>query len=123
MKSQDSSLPQLADLHSSFELLATNVGKSSVGHICIYCGKVYSRKYGLKIHLRTHTGFKPLSCKVCLRSFSDPSNLNKHSRLHSDLNSTQYQCELCGKLMIRKRDLERHMQTRHSDDFVDVVSV
>lgn len=52
-------------------------------HTCSYCGKVYTRKYGLKIHIRTHTGIKPLSCRYCGRSFSDPSNLNKHMRLHT----------------------------------------
>jgi len=52
-------------------------------HHCTYCGKVYTRKYGLKIHIRTHTGLKPLSCRFCARSFSDPSNLNKHVRLHT----------------------------------------
>ena len=56
-------------------------------HHCNYCGKVYTRKYGLKIHIRTHTGLKPLSCRFCARSFSDPSNLNKHVRLHTQSKS------------------------------------
>ncbi|GIY12591.1 hypothetical protein CEXT_89871 [Caerostris extrusa] len=64
---------------------SSNYFTSSSGHVCSYCGKVYSRKYGLKIHVRTHTGYKPLKCKYCFRPFSDPSNLNKHVRLHSNL--------------------------------------
>ncbi|CAF1475568.1 unnamed protein product [Rotaria magnacalcarata] len=60
-----------------------NDGRQRKAHLCLFCGKVYNRKYGLKIHLRTHTGYKPLQCRVCFRPFSDPSNLNKHIRLHS----------------------------------------
>ncbi|KAJ8315061.1 hypothetical protein KUTeg_007211 [Tegillarca granosa] len=86
--------------------------KSKRGHLCIYCGKLYSRKYGLKIHLRTHTGYKPLKCKICLRPFGDPSNLNKHIRLHAD-GDTPYRCEYCGKVLVRRRDLERHIKSRH----------
>lgn len=66
------------------ETLVSTLGKSKQGHICLYCGKCYSRKYGLKIHIRTHTGYKPLKCKYCLRPFGDPSNLNKHVRLHAE---------------------------------------
>lgn len=66
------------------ETIVSNLGKSNQGHLCIYCGKCYSRKYGLKIHIRTHTGYKPLKCKYCLRPFGDPSNLNKHVRLHAE---------------------------------------
>ncbi|CAF3291391.1 unnamed protein product [Rotaria sp. Silwood2] len=63
-------------------------GRQRKGHLCLFCGKTYNRKYGLKIHLRTHTGYKPLRCRVCFRPFSDPSNLNKHIRLHSTSSSS-----------------------------------
>lgn len=86
--------------------------KSQKGHLCLYCGKLYSRKYGLKIHLRTHTGYKPLKCKVCMRPFGDPSNLNKHVRLHAE-GQTPYRCTHCGKILVRRRDLERHVKSRH----------
>lgn len=69
---------------AQIETLMSSLGKSKEGHICLYCGKCYSRKYGLKIHIRTHTGYKPLKCKFCMRPFGDPSNLNKHVRLHAE---------------------------------------
>ena len=94
-------------LHRSFIEFSTKRG-----HLCVYCGKFYSRKYGLKIHLRTHTGYKPLKCKICSRAFGDPSNLNKHIRLH-DGGSTPYRCHHCGKLLVRRRDLVRHLKSRH----------
>ncbi|XP_048509865.1 PR domain zinc finger protein 13 [Athalia rosae] len=103
------------ELHAAqMETIVSNLGKSKQGHLCIYCGKVYSRKYGLKIHIRTHTGYKPLKCKYCLRPFGDPSNLNKHVRLHAE-GDTPYKCELCGKVLVRRRDLERHIKSRHQE--------
>lgn len=71
------------------ETIVSNMGsnKNHQGHLCLYCGKLYSRKYGLKIHIRTHTGFKPLKCRHCFRAFGDPSNLNKHVKLHANHNS------------------------------------
>ncbi|KAH8365763.1 hypothetical protein KR093_004191 [Drosophila rubida] len=113
---------------AQIEAIVSNMGASKQGHLCIYCGKVYSRKYGLKIHIRTHTGFKPLKCKFCLRPFGDPSNLNKHVRLHLQTQATDsgdvdinvdsdpepgFQCQLCHKSLARARDLQRHMETRH----------
>ena len=93
--------------------MADDLGKPKKTHVCLFCGKIYNRKYGLKIHLRTHTGYKPLKCKVCSRPFSDPSNLNKHVRLHSQ-GETPYRCPYCGKVLVRKRDLDRHIISRHT---------
>lgn len=89
-------------------------------HACVYCGKLYSRKYGLKIHIRTHTGYRPLRCRHCARAFGDPSNLNKHVRLHAAREGAAgaeggagalRACRVCGKALARRRDLERHLRT------------
>ena len=109
-----SSPPPAPDHYAEVEALVSNLGRGRGGHICLYCGKIYSRKYGLKIHIRTHTGYKPLSCKVCHRAFGDPSNLNKHVRLHAE-GATPYRCRYCGKVLVRRRDLARHLSSRHPD--------
>lgn len=98
---------------AQLETIVSNMGTSKQGHVCIYCGKLYSRKYGLKIHIRTHTGFKPLKCKYCLRPFGDPSNLNKHIRLHVQEKSL-HKCHVCNKILVRRRDLLRHMNIKHN---------
>ncbi|KAH0567474.1 zinc finger protein 808-like [Cotesia glomerata] len=97
------------------ETIVSNLGKCKDGYHCLYCNRVYSRKYGLKIHIRTHTGYKPLKCKICFRPFGDPSNLNKHIRLHAEGGETPYKCDLCEKVLVRRRDLERHMKSRHPE--------
>lgn len=106
-------LDHTASAAAHLETIVSNMGTSKQGHLCIYCGKLYSRKYGLKIHIRTHTGFKPLKCKYCFRPFGDPSNLNKHVRLHVQGN-TVYKCPECDKILVRRRDLQRHIQARHT---------
>ncbi|XP_046960617.1 zinc finger protein 333 [Vanessa cardui] len=106
---------------AQLEALAAAWGRSRDGHICVYCGKLYSRKYGLKIHIRTHTGYKPLRCRHCLRAFGDPSNLNKHVRLHAaadtsrtgDAGALTHACALCHKPLARRRDLLRHLRAHH----------
>lgn len=99
------------------EAAAAEWGRARGGHTCLYCGKLYSRKYGLKIHLRTHTGYRPLRCRHCARAFGDPSNLNKHVRLHAaaaGASAGSHACARCGKTLARRRDLERHMRTHCS---------
>lgn len=87
------------------------------GFTCEYCGKVYCRKYVLKIHMRTHTGFKPLRCKVCDKSFSDPSNMKKHVKLH-ETEDTVHKCRHCGRNFVRYRGLLNHIKSKHSEHVI-----
>jgi hypothetical protein len=105
------------------EKIVSDIGKlpDKRGYRCMYCDHVYSRKYGLRIHIRTHTGYKPLQCNICNRSFSDPSNFNKHERLHA-AHKSRYNCVICNRILVRKRDLERHMQAKHSDENNDKIT-
>ncbi|XP_010833064.1 PREDICTED: PR domain zinc finger protein 13 [Bison bison bison] len=79
----------------------------------LYGSPAAAAYYPLKLHFGGLLKYpEPLKCKVCLRPFGDPSNLNKHIRLHAEGN-TPYRCEFCGKVLVRRRDLERHVKSRH----------
>ncbi|KAF6805214.1 metalloregulatory protein [Colletotrichum sojae] len=63
------------------------------------------------MHERTHTGVKPLECKICGKHFSESTNLTKHRRTHDN---RRHECQTCGHKFCRLDQLRRHERTKHS---------
>lgn len=63
------------------------------------------------------SGEKPHKCVVCLKAFSQSSNLITHMRKHSGYKP--FQCGMCDKAFQRKVDLRRHRECQHNDGSTD----
>jgi len=83
--------------------------KQSRNHLCLFCGRSFSRSDMLTRHSRLHTNIKPYQCSKCLQVFSRSDHLSTHERTHTG--EKPYQCDYCAYSACRRDMITRHMRT------------
>ncbi|XP_076365433.1 MDS1 and EVI1 complex locus protein EVI1-A-like isoform X2 [Tachypleus tridentatus] len=76
-------------------------------HACPDCGKTFATSSGLKQHMHIHSSVKPFRCEVCLKAYTQFSNLCRHKRMHVNCRM-QVKCYQCGQSFPTASSLSKH---------------
>lgn len=60
-----------------------SIHSSEKNHQCEFCGKAFSRKYSLVVHLRIHTSERNYKCEFCTKTFRASTYLQNHRKIHT----------------------------------------
>ncbi|KAK7089692.1 zinc finger protein 721-like [Littorina saxatilis] len=73
---------------------------------CHLCQKVFTKRYILLRHMKTHLGLRPFACDKCDKSFTESSSLKRHYRQHTG--ERPYWCGGCKKTFTDAGVLKKH---------------
>ena len=77
--------------------------------VCSHCGRLFKSLTTLNAHVMTHTGERPLACRIagCTQRFVQHSTRAFHERTHSD--EMPHICSVCGRRFKHAGGVRLHM--------------
>ncbi|NXQ60108.1 ZN142 protein, partial [Anthoscopus minutus] len=82
--------------------------------MCTECGYITKWKHYLNVHMRKHTGDLRYQCNQCSYRCHRADQLSSHKLRHQGKSLI---CEVCGFACKRKYELQKHMQSKHSQNY------
>ena len=82
---------------------------------CLICGRTYNRGADMRVHMRTHTGYRPHKCPDCSRSFYRLQPLQRHQKQHEN---KVHMCTKCDARFAFRFEKQKHMIEVHVYDKV-----
>uniref|UniRef100_A0A8D8Y2R9 Zinc finger protein 408 n=3 Tax=Cacopsylla melanoneura TaxID=428564 RepID=A0A8D8Y2R9_9HEMI len=86
---------------------------SGTYHVCPHCGKKFTRKAELQLHIKgihmKHQLEKTYICEYCHKEFTFYNYLRRHMRVHT--NEKPYKCKYCGVGFNHNVSLKNHMNS------------
>ncbi|XP_001861786.2 zinc finger protein 879 [Culex quinquefasciatus] len=93
--------------------MSNEASGSELSSTCKICNKTFSHPSYLTIHYRVHTGERPYQCKFCTSAFATSGNLKVHMRIHATQKVRPYKCNMCTKSFLHASNLSVHKKTQH----------
>lgn len=91
-------------------------------YACHICPARYKQKSHLDQHISVHSGIR-FQCQTCGKEYSKKWSLKVHMYSHEPDDKLPYRCEICGMAFVIKNKLAYHVKVKHKNELKGIETI